>query len=542
MKTKHIIQWLWQHTSTHRVTMLLITFTGIIRVLFGLGFVYASKYIIDIATGNIVGSLLTIAIIMAGIILCEILLDAGNTWFIKIMEIKLQNKIRHSTFKHLLKTKWSNIEAYHSGDLVNRIEQDVKDIVTLLSSSVPLLIVSGIQFLASFIFLLLLDSTLAWIVVGIMPIFLLASKLYMKKMRRLTLDIRTTDSQVQSLIQESVQHHVIIKTMERVETLLYRLNGIQSALHKQVYKKTRFSVFSRSMVMLGFAGGYLFAFLWGVFRLNNGSISFGVMAAFLQLVGQIQRPTIELSRLVPSFISGLTASERLMELEQLPLEKDTKPQSITNLRGLRINNVDFAYKNGHNIFNNFSFDFPIGENIAIIGETGAGKTSLIRLLLALVEPQKGDIYLYDDKGQKFPVSANTRGCFIYVPQGNTLLSGTIRENLLLGNPNATDEEIKNVLETSVAEFVYSLPDGLDAKCGESGSGLSEGQAQRIAIARALLRPGKILLLDEATSALDIETEKELLSRIHKTCTDKTVIFVTHRTAIADTCKKKIIIN
>lgn len=299
------------------------------------------------------------------------------------------------------------------------------------------------------------------------------------------------------------------------------------------------------LVAFAFSGGYLTAFLWGAVRLSTGSITFGTMTAFLQLVGKVQRPALDLSRLLPSFINALTAVERLIELEELPAETSGASQLFLQTPHLQLKDVTFSYSTGDRpILNHFSCNFPAGSCTAVLGETGAGKTTLIRLLLALADPQEGSITLSpanitQSSLSTLEVSPQTRSNFVYVPQGNTLFSGTIRDNLLMGNPHATEAEMLQALRTACADFVLSLPDGIDANLNEQGGGLSEGQAQRIAIARTLLRPGHILLLDEATSALDPETERQLIKNLRRDCTGKTFIFITHHPAVAEACEATI---
>jgi len=256
----------------------------------------------------------------------------------------------------------------------------------------------------------------------------------------------------------------------------------------------------------------------------------------------IQRPTIDLSKYIPSIVSSLTAAERLKELEELPEEEQGEAARLDGTAGVRFNNVSFSYGDGNRkIFDKFNFDFRPSSSTAIIGETGAGKTTLIRLLVALIHPQEGNIEIYNDK-KNIQSSPLTRCNFVYIPQGNSLISGTIRDNLLMGNPNATAEMINTALYMACADFVSTLPQGIDTQLSEHGEGLSEGQAQRIAIARSILRPGSIMIFDEATSALDEETEQELLHRLTTGNSKKTLIFVTHRPALLKYCDMILKIN
>ena len=276
------------------------------------------------------------------------------------------------------------------------------------------------------------------------------------------------------------------------------------------------------------------AFLWGAVRLSAHSITFGQMTAFLQLVYRIQGPARELTRLAPAFVSVFTAAERLMELEEAPQEQQGESVVMPSPCGIRLNDISYAYDDAvAPVFSHLSFDFRPGTCTAVLGETGAGKTTLIRLMLALLLPKEGQIEVYAQERAE-QVSPLHRCNFVYVPQGNTLLSGTIRENLLMGNPAATDADLWQVLHLACADFVTDLPQGLDTICSEAGGGLSEGQAQRIAIARALLRGRSIMLFDEATSAVDQETERRLLKNVLSD-KQKTVIFITHRPAVVDYC-------
>ena len=286
-------------------------------------------------------------------------------------------------------------------------------------------------------------------------------------------------------------------------------------------------------MILGFLGGYAAAFIWGVVGIRDGVVTYGMMTAFLQLVGQVQRPIAELARQIPAFIHATTSVERLMELQELEQEADTESVRLSGAPGVRLTDVHFHYpERPEAVLDAFSYDFAPGTLTVIMGPTGSGKSTLSRLVLGLLKPESGAIEIYGPEGA-FPAGPAVRGNFLYVPQGNSLLSGTIRENLLLARADASEEQIRTALHTAVADFVWELPDGLDTPCGEAGSGLSEGQCQRIAIARALLREGGALILDEATSALDTETEATLLDRLYgRFHGNKTLLFISHRDAIS----------
>ena len=540
--SKQIVKWLWQHHKNCRVQAFVNMFIGLAQVGLGLLGVDTLRSLTDIATHAKEGSIVWTAVLLATVFLTEMILHIVQTWITAVLGVKTQNMMQQFFFSRLLQGRWCGIEKFHSGDVLNRLFGDVKDIVSLMTEVLPSSVIIITQFIASFIYLYMMDSTLAIIIVLASPIFIILSRIYFLKMRRIVRKIKDSDSAIQAIIQESIQHKMVIKVLERGNTMVERLEQRQGLLRKQIKARARFSIFSKTLVNIGFAAAYLCALVWGLFQLQEGLITVGVLMAFTQLINRVQRPLIDIARLLPIFVNSLTSCERLMELEELPLEPDDEPQKIIGHAGIQFNDVSYRYTdNGRLILNHFSHNFHPGSFTAILGETGAGKTTLIRLILALISPTEGKVDAYDDdlaahgnNGTKlYPISPALRINFSYIPQGNTLFSGTIRENLLMGKPNATKEEMHEALHLAMADFVFELPNGLDTKCAEQGGGLSEGQAQRIAIARAILHPCKVLLLDEATSALDVETEKQLLENLKRHFHDSTIIFVTHRLAVVD---------
>lgn len=530
-----LLRWIWSASRGMRGRILLYTLVGCISVACSLLFVLFSKEAIDIATGVKRGVLLHYGIGMGFLILFEILLHALDSWIANRLDVELRNRFRTRFFGLLLQSEWRGKERYHSGDVLNRMVQDLGAVVSVITGTLPFAVITVIQLVASFGLLYSMDHTLAIVLVLILPFFSLLSRFYVKCMRRMTKAVRESESRIHSVMQESLQHKTIVKTLEQSEGMMGRLSGLQERLFGEVVVRTRFSILSRGLVSMGFSAGYLTAFLWGVFSIQGGTITFGVMTAFLQLVGRIQRPLADLARMIPTLVSALTSTERLMELEELPMEATGKPVPMKGKAGIRFSDVSFIYDDGEEeVITHLNQDFTPGSMTAVLGETGAGKTTLIRLILALVRPTSGRVMMYDEE-QEVEVSPQTRGNLVYVPQGNTLFSGTIRDNLLLGRPDATDDELWEVLRIACAEFVETLPEKLDTACGEQGGGLSEGQAQRIAIARSLLRPGSVLLFDEATSALDPDTERRLLERLAGARNGRTLIFITHRPSVLEYC-------
>ena len=536
---RDLTSWLWRSSRGLRLQAALNALIGIMSVTLDFAFIYATKWTIDIATNRAEGSLRVAAYTLAGIMLSKILLGFARKWVGALLGVRSQNILQKRLFTHLLRSEWNGQEDRHSGDTLNRIERDVRDLTSCITETVPAMLEVSYRFVGAFFYLFHMDARLACLIVCIVPCFLILSKVYVRKMRAITRDIRSTESRVQSILQESIQHRAILKTLERVGTMIEKLEQTQSELRRHVRHRAVFSSSSSTLLSIGFGTGYLVTFLWGVNSLQEGTITYGMMISFIQLVGQIQGPFRDMTRFIPVLISTLTASERLMELEDHPLEDDANPITFLDGAGVRLKDVSFYYKEGGRaILSHFSCDFPKGTTTAILGETGAGKTTLIRLILALLKPTEGQVEMYDEARTE-KASPRTRCNLVYVPQGNTLFSGTIRDNLLLGNPDATEQEMREVLETACAGFVMNRPDGLDTVCGELGAGLSEGQAQRIAIARALLRKGSVLLLDEATSALDMQTEQQLLRNLSNREAGQTIICVTHRPAVIEYCSQVI---
>lgn len=542
MKTKHgtkaIAKWLWQAWRGNRRQAILNVCAGIAGVVLSLLFVNTMQRSIDIASGAEEGSLYLWVSAMAVIMFAEFGVNISRIWIKNILGIKAQNEMQRQMLDRLLRAEWKGRDRHHSGDITNRLENDVSTVVTFLTETLPNMLSTLLMFLGAFTYLCLMDYMLALITVGMLPIFLLLSRIYISKMRKYTRRIRNFDSKVQSILQETVQNRMLIKTLECGDMVINRLDNRQINLRHHVKRRTRFSVLSNVTLHGGFAIGFLIAFLWSTYRLSQHAITFGAMTAFLQLVNRIQTPAKDLTRLAPAFVAVLTAAERLIELEEMPQEEDGENISLPSPCGIKLCNVSFGYDDGdENIIDNLSFDFPPGSCTAVLGETGAGKTTLIRLLLGLLKPKHGTITIYNDE-QNHNMSALMRCNMVYVPQGNTLMSGTIRDNLLMADPNATDHDMMEALHTACADFVAELPEGLYTIIDEKGGGLSEGQSQRITIARALLRKRSIMLFDEATSALDPETEKMLLTNILKN-KEQTIIFITHRMAVLEYCDKRL---
>lgn len=519
-----------------RGRMLLCMLLGLLGVTASLSFVAVCKSLIDIATGSVDKPIMPFVIAMIGLLLAKLALRVIYNYQEGLNSINTQIKVRRSLYAHLLNSQWDGRETFHSGDAINRLEQDVSMIVDFCCSRLPSILITVFQLLAASAFLLVMAPKLLWILLVLMVVAVFGSRLFFNTLRSLTNSIRAKDSIIQAHLQETLQNRIVVLTISGARRMVERLKWLQEDLYGDTVKRLNYGAIARTFMNLGFTSGYAVAFLWGVFGIRSGAVTFGMMTAFLQLVGQVQRPVASLAKVVPNFIRTITSVERLMDLQDLPLEKEETQKHIENVPEIEVRQIVFSYPDQQKkVFDGFSTVFPAGGLTAIIGETGAGKSTLTRLLLALLKPQSGDVLV---DGQ--PADVDLRCNFMYVPQGNSLFSGTIRENLLLAKADATDEEMKDVLHRAVADFVYDLPQGLDTSCSERGGGLSEGQAQRIAIARGLLHEGNILILDEATSAVDAETESLLLQNLKQHYHGKkTILFISHREAVVSEADKVV---
>lgn len=512
-----------------RWKLLVSVLIGLVRIAASLGFVWICKHLVDIATGVVDAPFGPSVAIMAGIMVLQLLSNVSSSYWEGYLTVTAKNSERFRHFGYILHSRWQGRESFHSGDIINRIEGDVDIVVNLVCERIPEVAITLCQLVAASIFLITLAPNLAWLLILLMTVAVIGSRLFFGKMRRLTTAIRAREGQIQGYMQENIANRVVVMTLIGTEKVMTRLGWMQRDVRDNTVIRLNYGAIGRSFMTLGFLAGYAAAFLYGVFGIRDKSITYGTMTAFLQLVGQVQRPIADVARHIPAFIHSLTSIERLMDLEEMPEEPHGEPILLPGAPQVTFSHVDYTYPGGlHPVLKDFSYTFEGGKMTVVEGETGAGKSTLIRLAMALMEPSAGEITIDGVKA-----SADTRANFMYVPQGNSLMSGTIRDNLLLAREDATDEELRHVLEIAAADFVFQLPEGLDTPCSEKGGGLSEGQAQRIAIARGLLRSGGILILDEATSAVDPETERRILEGLEREMHGhKTIIFISHRESVA----------
>lgn len=445
----------------------------------------------------------------------------------------------HTQFlDRLYKTEWAAIQRYHNGDIQTRLTSDAANVAEAWTTTVPNMTALFVQIVVAFATLLYFDWTLALMAFVLGPVSIAGSYFIGRSLRKMQHQIQAAESRYRSFLLESVQHILIVKTFEHEPNSMEQMDGHQRSRLFWVMKRNMFTVKTSLMMRAGYQLGFFLAFAFGAFKLAAGSTTFGTFTAFLQLVGQVQAPMEGLSRSLPSIIATIASAERLMEFETLAAEaeKSEREKAPDSIDSIRLDRVSFSYAPSKPILSDVSLHVRQGEIVAIVGTTGEGKTTLLRLLLALLRPDKGEVCIHDRQLDKRIISADTRSYFSYVPQGNTLFSGTIADNLRIGRPSATEDELIAAARQACAwDFIAKLPDGLQTVIGQNGQGLSEGQSQRIAIARALLRPAPVLLLDEATSALDLNTEWAVLRNMKEMSPQKTCIAITHRLSVTDIC-------
>lgn len=521
------VNWLWRASHGVRRFVAANAVSGVVSVGCSLWFVWVTKHIVDLATRRTEGSWAVAVGMLVGALALQLVASVAGKRSAVMATTRFSNNLRSRLFERLMRAEWTGKERFHSGDAVNRLAGDVASVSGLVGNTVPGAFVTLVQLVGAFGFMLWLDARMAWVLVAVMPVALACSKLYMKRSRELTRVIRDKESRMQTIMQEDLQHRVLISSMGYVGGSVKEFGEVQRGFYGMVMKRNDIALFSSSAVTVGFMTGYALAFLWCAMGLYSGGVTFGAMTAFMQLVSRVQRPVVDLAGCVPAVVQASVAVERLEEILQLPEERQGTAEMLEGVAGMRLTHVGFAYPDSdRGVICGWSHDFKPRTLTVIAGGTGAGKTTLLRLMLGLLRPQTGSVVLYDAK-REVAASPLSRRNICYVPQGNSLLSGSVRSNLLMAKPDATDAEMEAALVKAAAEFVLELPDGLNTECGERGAGLSEGQAQRIAIARGLLQKGSVLLLDEPSSALDAATERRLLESLEDEARQRTVIVVSH---------------
>ena len=528
------IAWLWNNSRGIRWNTAVRIVIGIGRVWLGLMMVWLSRRFIDetIRTGS-TEDVLRMVFWLVLTVVGGVLLRQLGYWLTTTASIRQTNALRLRIFSSLFRRQLFTEKELHSGDVTSRLSKDIEQVSTISTDTLPQMMITAIQLCGAFLLMRWFDARLAWALLLLTPLAIVFGKLIARRLRQMTLDIRQDESRIQMQVQEGMEYNAVLRSLGSEQWVTGRLDSMQQRLRGNVMRRARFTVVMRIVLGCAFGLGYLLAFVWGGIGLRNGTITFGVMTSFLQLVGMIQNPILQLLNMIPAVIHTTASIDRLEEIEGSSPESgearrglNERSDSTVQNKQISFTDVCFRYASGdREILSHFTHEFKAGTKTAIMGETGIGKTTLFRMILGFIEPIEGRV----DVG----------GDLCFVPQGNTLMSGTIRYNLQLAKPEATDDELNEMLHTACADFVFDLPEGLDTELGERGSGLSEGQAQRVAIARGLLRPGSIMLLDEISSSLDEPTERELYRRLFAAFPEKTMLFITHRPTVTEQCDEVI---
>lgn len=534
------IKWILSHAKP---VIPFLIFTTVISSASSLISVYntlISKSLIDNAIGGNTSQVIKYLIIMISITLGMMLLNPITSLLSTHASTKLNQNIQNKMFEHIEYSSWLEQSKFHSVSLLTRITSDVATISSTLLSTIPNIISILVTLLASFSTLIYLAPSIAIIAIFIGPFLVLVSRYFSKKLKDLYKKAQEEDVKYRAFIQESVQNIMIVKTFCMEKINMDRLIQIQNNKYNIAMKNTKLSAMTGLAMSLCSNLAYFTIFCWGALNISTGVTTYGTFTAMLQLYGKVQSPFSSLASMFPGLISTIAAAERLMELEEIPLEKSSEKEVIDFINPeITFEDVSFEYKKGIKIINDINLTIPYGETIAFVGPSGEGKTTLIRLILALINPSNGKVYLKENN-KKDSFNRDYRNLISYVPQGNTLFSGTIEDNLRYGNFEATEEEIYEALKNACAlDFVNELENGIETVIGEKATGISEGQAQRLAIARSFLRKKPILILDEATSALDPETEVSVLKSVKSLPHKPTCIIITHRPSALNICHRII---
>lgn len=536
-------KWIFSYSKRYKGAIVFYTFLGIFGTTLGLVSSIASKYVIDIITGNKMDQLPQMILVMVGSSLISLFFSNYLGRLSLKLSLKINNEIQAEIFDQIMDSEWLSISQYSNGDVLNRFSNDVKIVATNAISWLPNIVISIFKFLATFAVIWHYNKIMSLFAFASAPVMLLMSKYVVTRQRNFRKKVQEMGSKLMTFEVETFYNMDTIKSFGITNQYGSSLRDWQKKYADVNLEYNMFSIktnvfMSLMSLLIQFgAFGYCLYLKW------TGQITYGTMTLFLEQRASLSTAFNNVVSIVPGFLNSSVSAHRIRELAQLPKEKHIKESKHLNelaADGFKVEmvNVDFKYKEGSSIITNSFFTGAPGEIVALVGPSGEGKTTTIRLILGLIRPEKGEAYIEASDGTRIECNADTRYLFSYVPQGNTIISGTIADNMRMGKADATDEEIQKALEDACAwDFVEKLPDKINNSVGERGRGLSEGQAQRIAIARALLRDAPILLLDEATSALDVTTERKVLRNIMTNHPDKTCIVTTHRPSVLNMCKR-----
>ena len=536
-------KWIFTYTKRHKLAVLFYTVLGILSTTMGIVAAIAAKHLIDIITGFQTEKLGVLIAIMLGSAGVSLLFNNLISRLTTRIGININNDIQADIFDQIIDVDWKAISEYSSGDLINRFNNDVSTVSRNAISWLPSIIIAIYNFAATFIVIWHYNKVMSLLAFASAPVMLLMSRYFIKKQREYAKRLKKTGSEMMGFEVETFYNFDTIKSFGIMAGYGRKLRSWQQKLKKITLEHNLFVIKTNVfMSVLGLivqysAFGYCLYLLWG------GQITYGTMTLFLDQRARLSNAFSSVVSIVPAFLTSSVSAHRIRELIELPREVHLPESSeLIKLAGdgfeVCLDGVDFSYVEGEKVIGNSTFRAAPGEIVAIVGPSGGGKTTMIRLMLGLIHPDKGEAYIRASDGTTVDMNADSRVLFSYVPQGNTVISGTVAENMRMVREDATDEQIEEALKTACAwEFISRLPDGINSRVGERGKGFSEGQAQRLSIARAILRDAPILLLDEATSALDVATERQVLRNIITSKPNKTCIVTTHRPTVLSLCKR-----
>lgn len=537
------MSWLLRFMKPFWPQLTLIVVVDSLLSLIGVATAIISKQAIDAATTGMQSALLMNIAIFAVVAFVNLGVASAMSMFSVVVNERLAYSVRRSVFKRILDAKWAECAKYHSGDLLTRVTSDINAVAGGITSVLPSIVALIVRFIAAFFTLLVYEPRLSLFAFLLGPVAVLASRVLGKRMKRIQIKVQESESAYRSYMQETFANLTIVKAFAYKDAAVEDLEALQNNRMKWITRRNRLSILTGLVLSGSYWVSYLVAFGWGTYQMSLGLITYGTMTAFMQLIQQVQGPIMGLAQTVPQIIGIAASSERIMTLSNFEEEAYVGTISGAQAIGVRISGVDVSYADGDPVLKNLSMDIKPGETVALRGASGIGKTTLVRVLLSLLSPNAGSVEYYNNTGESVAANPGVRGLIAYVPQGNTLFSGTIGDNLRMGKGTASREEMAHALERACAwEFVSQLPNGIDTAVGERGLGLSEGQAQRIAIARALLRGAPFLILDEATSALDAVTEAKILEHLGEVKKACTCLLITHREAAVKLCDRQIMLE
>lgn len=541
--TSSSVPYIWKWSKKQHIFILITSILNILIAGLSIYFSLVTKAIVDSAVDGNTEGIIRNAIILAVILLIQILCSYAISRLNLYVKAKMQMNMRREVLDQILKKEYKDISRFHSGELVNRMFSDVNTVIDGVTSIIPPLLCMLTQLIGAIIVLAKLDWRFVVVLCLVGIIALVMTLLFKGKMKSMHKDVQSKEGKVHASLQETIENSMLIKASGTEDHMEEVVDENQKTFFTAQINRNRFTSVASSGLRVMFNASWLFAIVWGCVGIANHAYSYGTLMAIMQLVGQIQSPFRNLSGTLQQIYGTISSAERLLDIFSLPdeiseEEKDVKAPEYSDIEKLVVDNVSFSYNRDKEVLNDISVSFSKGEIVAFTGLSGGGKSTLFLLMLGIYRPTKGKIY-FSENGKEHIVSKNTRELFAYVPQGNSLFSGTLRDNLLMFNDKAKDDMLLSCCETAcIREFIDSLENGLDTVIGERGIGLSEGQAQRIAIARALVSGAPYLLFDESTSALDEETEANLLKNIEK-LHNKTCFIVTHRKAALKICNRRV---